>query len=396
MSRQLISLNTDLMALRGEGYEVAVHAGHLVIFNVPYVNASKQVKRGTLISVLEVSGDKTTSPIKDHKAHFTGEHPCDQNGKKLHHIEHSSSGVQLGKGLVSDHMFSSKPKDGYRDHHHKMQTYVEMISSPARAIDPSATARTHIVPSDSDDPDPVFNYIDSCSTRAGIAAITSKLGLSKVGIVGLGGTGSYVLDLVSKTPVQEIHLFDGDDFLQHNAFRSPGAPSLKTLRARHKKVDYFADLYSSMRKGIVPHAAYLDFGNLQLLDEMKFVFVCLDDGAAKKPIIERLIAEGIPFVDVGMGIYEAEGKLSGVVRVTANTPEKQDHFHKRVALGEADGQDLYAQNIQIADLNALNATLAVIKWKKLFGFYADFENEHSSNYTIDGNVISNLDKVDGV
>jgi hypothetical protein len=37
---------------------------------------------------------------------------------------------------------------------------------------------------------------------------------------GLGGTGSYILDLVSKTPVNEILLFDSDDFLQHNAFRS--------------------------------------------------------------------------------------------------------------------------------------------------------------------------------
>ena len=33
------------------------------------------------------------------------------------------------------------------------------------------------------------------------------------------------------------------------------------------------------------------------------------------------------------------------------------------------GDDDYNRNIQIADLNALNAAFAVIKWKKLFGFY---------------------------
>jgi hypothetical protein len=40
-----------------------------------------------------------------------------------------------------------------------------------------------------------------------------KLELGKIAIIGLGGTGSYVLDLAAKTPVKEIHLFDGDKFL---------------------------------------------------------------------------------------------------------------------------------------------------------------------------------------
>ena len=44
---------------------------------------------------------------------------------------------------------------------------------------------------------------------------------------------------------------------------------------------------------------------------------------------------------------------------------------------------------QIADLNALSAVLAVIKWKKRRGFYADLENEHHTTYTIDGNAITN-------
>ena len=40
-------------------------------------------------------------------------------------------------------------------------------------------------------------------------------------------------------------------------------------------------------------------------------------------------------------------------------------------------------------MNALNAALAVIKWKKLFGFYRDLENEHFSAYTLDGDSIVN-------
>lgn len=395
MSRQLISRNDDLKALRDEGYEVAVQAGHLVLHNVPYVNDQKQVKHGTLVSVLELSGDATVKP-KDHKAFFAGEHPCDKDGNRLKQLEHSSNRSKLGGGLTVDHSFSAKPKDGngYRDYHHKMETYAEMISAPARAIDPDATARTHIALPDEDAPDPVFNYVDSASTRAGIGAITEKLALDKVGIVGLGGSGSYILDLIVKTPIREIHLFDGDAFFQHNAFRSPGAPDLETLRGRPKKVDYFADLYAPMRKGLVPHPVYIGENNVDLLDGLSFVFLCVDAGEAKRPIVEKLEADGIPFIDVGMGVYEADGKLGGVLRVTASAPDRRDHLHRHVSFDGDGADDVYTQNIQIADLNALNATLAVIKWKKMFGFYADFEQEHNSNYTIDGNTISNTENTE--
>jgi hypothetical protein len=53
---------------------------------------------------------------------------------------------------------------------------------------------------------------------------------------------------------------------------------------------------------------------------------------------------------------------------------------------------LYATNIQIAELNALSAVLAVVKWKKLWGLYKDTDNEHSSAYVVTGNVVVNDDK----
>ncbi|MEQ8353981.1 MAG: ThiF family adenylyltransferase [Kiloniellaceae bacterium] len=391
MSRLLISRNKDLKALLEDGYEVAINSGHLLLYNVPYVNADKQVKRGTLVSVLDLNGDETIKP-KNHIAFFDGEHPCDRSGNKLRVLEHSSGRKDLGNGLVVHHSFSAKPNDGigYRDYYHKMTTYAELISSPARAIDSDVSARTHIVV-DCDDIDTPFNYVDSASTRAGIAAITGKLQLDKVGIIGLGGSGSYVLDLIAKTPVREIHLFDGDEFLQHNAFRSPAAPSLETLRKKLKKVEYFAAQYAPMRNGIIQHAEHIDEENLYLLDGMNFAFICIDDGEAKKPIAEALERSEVPFVDVGMGIYETEGSLGGVLRVTTSIPSQRDHFRRHVSFESRVDDDEYSQNIQIADLNALNAALAVIKWKKLFGFYSDFANEYSCHYTIDGNVITNPD-----
>ena len=46
-------------------------------------------------------------------------------------------------------------------------------------------------------------------------------------------------------------------------------------------------------------------------------------------------------------------------------------------------------NAQLAELNALNAALAVIKWKKVRGFYNDLMREFNSEYVIDGNKLIN-------
>ena len=65
---------------------------------------------------------------------------------------------------------------------------------------------------------------------------------------------------------------------------------------------------------------------------------------------------------------------------------------KRIPLAGGGAKDVYASNIQVADLNALNAVMAVIKWKKLCGFYCDLEREHHSTYTLDGNLLLNEDQ----
>ncbi len=124
------------------------------------------------------------------------------------------------------------PSGFYENYYDKVTQYVTILSGYAQKIEPGVTAKRFRPVAADGDEETVFKYIDTASTRAEIGAVTAKLAtVKKIAIVGLGGTGSYVLDLVAKTPVREIHLFDGDDFLQHNAFRSPGAPSLEELVA---------------------------------------------------------------------------------------------------------------------------------------------------------------------
>jgi tRNA A37 threonylcarbamoyladenosine dehydratase len=216
----------------------------------------------------------------------------------------------------------------------------------------------------------------------------------RLGIIGVGGTGSYVLDFVAKTPVREIHLFDDDVFSQHNAFRSPGAASLEELQTKPKKAVYFREKYSRMHRGIVAVDARIGSSNVELLRQLDFVFLCLDKGGAKAAIIEALEETGVPFIDVGMGVELIDGALLGVLRVTTSTAVKRDHVREknRIHLSDRENDDDYARNIQIAELNALNAALAVIRWKKLLEFYHDPEREHHCTYTIDGNCLINEDQ----
>ena len=387
MSNTLINRSPDLARLKAEGFEIEEIAGHIVIRNLPYVNAQKQVKRGALVAVLTLNGDVAGAP-PNHTIMFSGEYPCDKHGRELPHINEKNA-RNITKDLAVSCGFSSKPAEPDKDYHAKLTRYVTLISSHAKALDKNADARTWRVVENTD-PDSPFQYIDNASSKAGITNVTRKLEKQQIAIVGLGGTGSYVLDLVAKTPVANIHLFDGDKLGQHNAFRSPGAASLDDLRQIPYKVDYFTGIYSRMHRGIVPHPEYITAQNVDQLRGMNYVFLCADAGTAKGQIIEKLVEFGITFIDTGMGLQLVDDRLIGVLTVTTSANEKRDHIAKRVPTAGDGRENIYADNIQIADLNAFSAALAVMKWKKLCGFYADFTREHHSAYTIDGNSVSGV------
>lgn len=384
MSSALISRNADLKRLRDEGYEVSVRGLHLVVSGVPYVNAQRQVVRGDLISELTLAGDQTRAP-STHVVHFAGSAPCNADGSVISGLQHSEGNQDHGSGLVSNRSFSNKPPAGYPDYYQKMVRYATMVSDPARAIDQSATARTYRPVADSEGQTP-FVYLDTNASRAHLGAITAKLEKQRIAIVGVGGTGSYVLDLVAKTPVQEIHLFDGDQFLQHNAFRAPGAASLADLGQAPRKVDYFKSIYERMHRGIVAHTEFLDAHNAASLSGMHYVFLCMDASDDKRRVMEYLETQGIPFIDCGLGIQEVDSRLLGIIRCTTITPSKKDHRSSRISCVDTMDDD-YASNIQIAELNALNAVLAVIKWKKLVGFYVDYGLEHHSTFTLNTGML---------
>ncbi len=392
MSPSPLARSPALKRLRDEGYEVRIQSEHLVVSHVPYVNSKREVRLGTLISNLNVDTEGVAAKPNTHVVFFDGEHPCTKDGVEITQIKHASGDYELAKGLVAKHAFSCKPPGGYPDYYAKMTRYIEIISAPARAIDPKATARTWApVTGEGPEEESVFHYMDTAASRAGIVAITEKLKPLRIGIIGLGGTGAYILDLIAKTPVREIHLFDGDEFLQHNAFRAPGAPSLEDLRRKPLKTEYLKEQYGRMHKKIESHPTYVDSSNIEHVLGLDFVFVCIDRGLVKESLYAQMEVRGLSFIDVGMGISAEDGALVGVIRTTLSTGAKRDHVRRRVPFVDGPDDD-YASNIQIAELNMLNAALAVLKWKKLYGVYNDVEREHTSLFSINVNQLLSEDK----
>jgi hypothetical protein len=387
MSHELINLNRDLSQLVEDGLEVEIRHDHLLVHHIPYVTSGREIKRGILVSELSLSGKKTIKP-STHVMLFSGEFPCNRDGTHISQLKHESSDRKIGEDLMVNHSFSNKPQNGYGDYYEKFTSYIRVISSPAKSIDDTVTEKTYKPPKASIDS--VFRYVDTNSSRGEITAISAKLANQHVAIVGLGGTGSYVLDLLAKTPVREICLFDGDIFQNHNAFRAPGAAALEVIQQEPAKTEYLKSIYSAMHTNINSIPEPITEKNVERLLDCTFVFICMDSGPAKRLIVERLIGKGIPFVDTGMGVEVVKDAdtLIGIVRTTTGAPAKYDHLSRHISYAK-DGNDLYSQNVQIAELNALNAAFAVIKWKKLLGFYQDLGKEHSSLFTLNTGELHN-------
>lgn len=387
MSNEQINLNPQLLELIQTGYNAEIIDQLLIIRDIPYLTETSLVNFGSLACSLNKSDNNYTAV--DHTFYFYGEKPFQAPGIPHNIFANEAAGFNIPDIGIAQFHLSSKPIGGnYPNLLEKVNRYAELLSNPAIYVDPSVTPRAFKLTMSKLHPSP-FVYEDSASIRVGISNLNTCFHGLKIGIIGLGGTGSYILDLVAKTSVEEIHIYDYDQFSQHNAFRSPGAAAQDDINGSTTKLDYLKNIYSRMHKGIISHHLKIDSSSMEDIKFLSFVFLAIDSGVSRKEISDLLLELDIPFIDVGMGIdvpKENNFGLSGMCHVTFVTRDTADFFKKNTSFSENEG-DLYNTNIQVADINALNATLAVIKWKKLLGYYLDIKNELKSVYTVDFNGI---------
>lgn len=383
--QKLVSRNDDLRSLHEKGYAIGFDTNNcLIVRDVYYLDSSLALQKGAIVSKL-VYVDQEVVRQDDHQVYFAGDVPYGLDGKPIPNFGGGSCHIHLSEensDVVVQRSFSNKPKKTgkYADHLEKIESYVDQITGPAiskfgREASPlTHNSRTGLPP------DPIFNFPDTMSSRANISDLRDKFKDEVVAIIGVGGTGGYILDLLAKTPVKEIRIFDLDDFHVHNAYRAPGKLDPKELGK--PKVEVCLERYSGFRKGLTGYKLHVGPDTLDELNGVTFAFVSVDKGSSRSGIFDALIDQKIPFIDVGMGLKRKGDPLTGMLRITYYPVERAQEIRARNYAEMSDPtENLYRSNIQIGELNAMNACLAVVKYKQVRGFYG--EDEAADNYLFD-------------
>ena len=146
--------------------------------------------------------------------------------------------------------------------------------------------------------------------------------------------------------------------------------------------EHFATIYQNMHRHVIAHAYFLDDENVAELRNLDFVFLCIDSGIAKKLIVEALMQSNIPFIDTGISVSNNAGTLNAMVRADFWNGDTASPVLRYMDFSNDARDDLYNSNIQIAELNAMAAIFAIIRWKKHAGYYVDLTQNMHEVYTI--------------
>jgi molybdopterin/thiamine biosynthesis adenylyltransferase len=375
---ELASRNAFIKEYEETGYLIDFIGGYLVFFGLPYLDQDGKLQHGDWASPVDLNG-QVIDPPTNHQAWWRGSRPHDQQGRQLK-LGGGAHKVTVSDDLITDFSFSYKLLDengtmrAYRSFDEKVQTYLDTITAPALAAYPLATPLRAIAIKAAAQGSPL-RYPDTMSSRYHINDLSALLRGKRVAIIGLGGTGSYILDFLARTHLAQITLFDDDKVHVHTIFRFP---SFIPNAIGRLKVEVLSQHYDQWHGGIDGIPERIRAENVERLKGFDFVFVSVDDGPARRLIIDWLSANGVPYVDCGMGLNRSAVGLSGFVRVTGGDRKAFDDNVGTVRLPvENAKEDEYRKHAQITELNALNATMAVIRFKQHFGLL-DREDEATS------------------
>ena len=221
-----------------------------------------------------------------------------------------------------------------------------------------------------------FKIPNTFEARAAIGPVQDRIRDQRIAIIGLGGTGAYVLDLIAKTPVIEIHLLDSDLVDWHTFMRAPGAPSTEEIESQRRKpllkVDYYRSKYAPLREGIHSHAIRVDspskLARFLSAHPIDFTFVCIDqvadaDSPRQDAVYAALSEAEVPFIDSGVSITLDDRAVRGAVTTSAYA-EGSLAWQEAIPNARVEGNVPGYRNVQLPEVNALAASLAVMEWRR--------------------------------
>ena len=378
MSSSLIDHSPDLNSLRNSGYAIEIRGAYLIVKNVPYLcSPSGDLGKAEIITNVEFSDNTATRP-SSHTVWWTGSPPFRADGSNM--TNHLSCGAwehghDIGEGLTVYMQWSRMPvvqgiKRQYVDYEEKMTTYIGEVAGQADLKHPGVLEAVKTGEPPTVVVNSRFKYLDTNTYRYGLKGIERRVEEEVVAIVGVGGTGSYLVDILAKTNVKELHLFDEDVLKQHNAFRMCGAARVEELGGSCSKVDWYRRTYAAIREeGVHIHREELTGESRSILEQFTTVFIAVDDLDVRRQIQAICNELGIYHVSVGIAV-EIEGdcndQLGGMVKVETAF---QTRHSQRTDVAIDDRPIQVYGIVQTAELNMLGAALAVIEWKAKIGIY---------------------------
>ena len=272
----------DLLTAFGEqiGFDVMVEADAVQAVGVPCLLADGAAGTCTIEKSCDPASGKPTGRLGDavHAVRITID--AERDGRVYNADGTPIGNLVGGDGITWSNISIHKGSQGSPEEDGSAS---ELVHRYAKQIVGAAWAAGHSDTAPPSIPDP-FKIPNTFEARAGIVQVQYRIRGQSIAIIGLGGTGSYVLDLIAKTPVREIHVLDDDYMDWHNFMRTPGAPTDEEIELRHqgclRKVDYYHPKYASLREGIHMHPIRVDskstLGEFLSAHPIDYAFVCID------------------------------------------------------------------------------------------------------------------------
>lgn len=364
------------------GLELIRARDMVTVTNVPYVTQSGEIGRCEITVEKDERTGKSigVSGVAKHCAKVRLLTPDDRNGK-IYEADGKEMGARVGVDGKDFCTLSikNKAKDS--------ETAEETIYRYTKRIVGASIAKSKDK-GEWIEQNEIFKIPNTFEGRAGVREMQDKVRTQKVAIFGVGGTGSHILDLMSKTPVAEIHLIDNDVVNWHNLMRGPGGPTKEDIKEIQggilQKREYHKRKYEELRHGIVVHEFR---GSKETIEELvqagvsvAFTSVDQQDGKRQDELYETLQKNGIIFIDCGISLKNEDNQIDGSVQVFSSA-EAPERWSNAIPNATVNGRKSMYQNTQVAEINALAAALAVVEWRKVTGQFVK-NSEGSESYAI--------------